>query len=418
MLVSVSSSQDVRLVFPPVSVEEKVCGYLRHISSNTCVGEHDDMYLTANTTNCSKEDHLFCYDANKMIITRSRDRKIISVLDPDPVSDSILVLTDKNEGEYSELTKGRNYLKIYIQQKSRFNQEVPLTEHKFHINVDFFDTLAPEKSLGVLKLHKGEKKGTFLTAVNWATSKRCSTAGDVVNNNSDSQLMVWINSTGQINVDLDGKRTDMGKCWKDPWCGPPVRIRVTGIDMKWHSNVTLKPLEDLFDIRYEILYQVQIECAELTEDRRFLKINIKEKNHFGSASVPQYRFHINVDFYNGSNPGNSLGFLKLQIKKGKDLSLTAVNWVTSERCSTDGDVVNNNSDSELMVWINSTGQINVHLDGNRADMGNCWKDPWFGPVRIRVTGIDMKRWNAAEKTKLKDMFDIHYKILEKVKSKF
>ena len=83
-----------------VSVEEKVCGYLRHISSNTCVGEHDAKFLTANTTYCSKEDHLFCYDANKMIITRSRDGKIISVLDPDPVSDSILVLTDKNEGQY------------------------------------------------------------------------------------------------------------------------------------------------------------------------------------------------------------------------------------------------------------------------------------------------------------------------------
>ena len=123
--------------------------------------------------------------------------------------------------------------------------------------MDFYNGSNPENSLGFLKLQIKKGKGLSFTAVNWVTSERCSTDGDVVNNNSDSELIVWINSTGQVNVDLDGKRADMGKCWKDPWFGPPVRIRVTGIDMKWHSNVTLKPLEDLFDIRYEILYQVQ-----------------------------------------------------------------------------------------------------------------------------------------------------------------
>ena len=86
-----------------MSEAEKVCGYLRHISSNTCVGEDSNKYLIARNTSCSKQNHLFCYDTKKMIIAKgSGGEKVISMPNenPGPDQNSFLMLTNEKKGQY------------------------------------------------------------------------------------------------------------------------------------------------------------------------------------------------------------------------------------------------------------------------------------------------------------------------------
>ena len=166
------------------------------------------------------------------------------------------------------------------------------------------------------------------------------------------------------------------------------------------------------------------EYSELASDGNHLKIKIREKNNREDESPNKYRFHIIVNFFNALKPKDSIGVLKLQIRDleedKKEMFLTAVNWKTSKRCSTAGNTLNTvdkNINSELLVWINRAGQMNVVLDGQKADL-ECWTNPWSDPVKIRVTGLDMIGWKAEHTAKLDDFFDIRYEIQDREKREF
>ena len=164
--------------------------------------------------------------------------------------------------------------------------------------------------------------------------------------------------------------------------------------------------------------------STLISDGNFLQIKIQEKSYREDESLNKYRFHIIVNFFDALKLEDSIGVLKLQIrhleKDKKEMFLTAVNWETSKRCSTVGNtanIVDKNIDSELLVWINRAGQMNVVLDSQKADL-KCWTNPWFDPVKIRVTGLDMIGWKAEQAAKLDDFFDIRYEIQDRDKRKF
>ncbi|KAL5247785.1 hypothetical protein ACHWQZ_G019617 [Mnemiopsis leidyi] len=168
-----------------------------------------------------------------------------------------------------------------------------------------------------------------------------------------------------------------------------------------------------FDFQRKWKTEKSDEYSTLFKNRDLLRIYIQEKKH---GPLPQYRFHINVDFYNASSPENSLGTLKLKARyfgseklKDKELSLSVINWNMSQRCSTKSNFVEaangDKIDSQMLVWFNAAGQLNVHLDGKRADL-KCWFGPWSDPVRIRVTAIDMMQSGQ----KSDELFNIRYKI--------
>ena len=167
------------------------------------------------------------------------------------------------------------------------------------------------------------------------------------------------------------------------------------------------------------------EYSELTRDGKYLKIKIQEKNYTcrEDDSLNKYRIHIMVNLFDSLRPGDSLGVLKLQIRHlevdEREMFLTAINWETSKKCSTAGNTVNVDEkiNSELFVWINRAGQMNVVLDGEKADL-ECWTDPWSYPVKIRVTGLDMRGWNVGDEEKLDDLFEIRYDITDQERRKF
>ena len=57
------------------------------------------------------------------------------------------------------------------------------------------------------------------------------------------------------------------------------------------------------------------------------------------------------------------------------------------------------------MLIDTAGQLNVFLDGERADL-KCLVGRWSHPVKIKITGLDMK----ASETKAEELFEIHYEI--------
>ena len=145
-----------------------------------------------------------------------------------------------------------------------------------------------------------------------------------------------------------------------------------------------------------------------------MRIYIQEKDDQTREPLQKYRYHINVDFFDALKPVNSIGVLKLQIRSliktgEKEMFLSAVNWTTSQRCSTEGNIKkflkNKKINSELVLSRDTAGQLNVVLDGKKVDL-ECLVGPWSHPVKIKVTGLDMK----ASKTKVEDLFEIHYKI--------
>ena len=147
-----------------------------------------------------------------------------------------------------------------------------------------------------------------------------------------------------------------------------------------------------------------------------LKVHIKEKDH--GEMRPRFRFYINLDFFEGSEPNHSLLALKLHghnFKKGrlKEMSLSAVNWKIAERCSDRENLVEIGAEekveSNLIVWINHEGELNVILEGKRVAL-KCLVGPWSDPMKIKVSGVDMRRWNATRETKFEDIFNIRYEI--------
>ena len=165
----------------------------------------------------------------------------------------------------------------------------------------------------------------------------------------------------------------------------------------------------------------------LYKSNECLKIHIKEKDH--GEMRPRFRFYVNLDFFESSEPKYSLLTLKLHghnYKKDKirgrlkEMSLSAVNWKIPERCLDRENLVEigaeDKVESNLIVWINHEGELNVILDGNRVIL-KCLVGPWSDSMKIKVSGVDMRRWNATRETKFEDIFKIRYEI-DKFLSKF
>ena len=169
----------------------------------------------------------------------------------------------------------------------------------------------------------------------------------------------------------------------------------------WCENATLNFSDD-----YEHL--------QLSKNRDRLKIHFEERDHERTIRYT-YRFHIMINFFHDSKPKNSSGTLKLQaryLQGNKTLSLSAINWDKSEMCSSDKTFVEKESnetfDSSLLVWINAAGQLNVVQDGKKASL-TCLIGPWSDPIKIKVTGINMRPTSPVKKT-LDDLFDIRYEV--------
>ena len=48
-------------------MSDKLCGYLRHIESGTCVGKNENSHLIASATSCS-DSHFFCLNTTTQLI--------------------------------------------------------------------------------------------------------------------------------------------------------------------------------------------------------------------------------------------------------------------------------------------------------------------------------------------------------------
>ena len=373
ILLVVGSYQDIRLQ-KAVFVSDEVCGYLRHIDSNTCVGANVDQHLIADETSPCSEPHLFCVNTTTQIIRQQSSQSKVALV-ADSSGNTLKLMTNNR-------ATNDTYYKWRLQESGKIQQATSGGECWQH--------------------NEGEGLITIAT---------CNTPG---NQQFDFQKQRESESSGNLLLfrveffsDCLSSLSKMCSSWRKKLC------------------------KSYFLTYSRLIVMIQIdhtlrsgEYSELTRDDNYLKIQIQEKNYREEDSLDQYRFHIIVNFFDSLNPGNSLGILKLQIRHleedKKEMFLTAINWETSKRCSTAGNTVKTVGEkinSELLVRINGAGQINVVLDGEQADL-ECWTRPWSDPVKIRVTGLDMRGWNSENEEKLDDLFEIRYDIQHQEKRKF
>ena len=94
LLLVLGSYQDVRLK-QGVFVSDEMCGNLRHIGSNTCVGAKEDQHiLIANEASPCSESHLFCLNTTTQIITQESSQSKVGIVVGDPEGDILKLMTN------------------------------------------------------------------------------------------------------------------------------------------------------------------------------------------------------------------------------------------------------------------------------------------------------------------------------------
>ena len=134
-----------------------------------------------------------------------------------------------------------------------------------------------------------------------------------------------------------------------------------------------------------------------------------------------FRFELNADFFS-ANFGTSLGFLRLQgsHKTGRQFyfNLIYMNWNEEKRCTVKVKRIEdvsweNQVNVNLMIWISTTGQLNVMMDGEKMEI-HCKNNIWSKVNRVKVTLLDMKLENRNTDKLLNIYYEIdHYQAIGK-----
>ena len=152
------------------------------------------------------------------------------------------------------------------------------------------------------------------------------------------------------------------------------------------------------------------------KNRDYLKVIVKNKDD-SITTLENFGFEVNVDFFSDAK---SLGVVKLQRSRVQSIEriskLLYINWNNADRCqfapaNTEETSVNFEFPVILLIWISSTGNLNVIMDGKyMSPESGCNVDVWSDVNRVKVTLFDMR---SNDRT-TQQYFEINYEMYQKI----